>query len=51
VESGGNFEDCIRFLSCQLFSPVNHGHNWKGWKRSGEKTRLSVIITDKLKLT
>ncbi len=27
VESGGNFEDYIRNLSCQLFGPVNHGHN------------------------
>ncbi len=29
VESGGNFEDYklayIRFLSCHLFGPVNHG--------------------------
>ena len=36
-ESGGNFEDYIRFLSCHLFGPVNHGQNWKGWERSGEK--------------
>ena len=48
VESGGNFEDCIRFLSCHLFGPVNHGQTWKGWERSGEKAWLSVII--KLKL-
>jgi hypothetical protein len=27
----------IRFLSCHLFSPVNHGQTWKGWERSGEK--------------
>jgi hypothetical protein len=27
----------IRFLSCHLFCPVNHGQNWKGWERSGEK--------------
>jgi hypothetical protein len=37
VESGGNFEDYIRFLSCHLFGPVNHGQNWKVWERSGEK--------------
>jgi hypothetical protein len=37
----------IRFLSCHLFGPVNHGQTWKGWERSGEKG-LSVII--KLKL-
>ena len=30
VESGGNFEDYIRFLSCHLFGPVNHGQKWKG---------------------
>ena len=34
VESGENFEDYIRFLSCHLFGPVNHGQNWEGW---GEK--------------
>jgi hypothetical protein len=27
----------IRFLSCHLFGPVNHGQTWKGWERSGEK--------------
>ena len=43
VESGGNFEDYIRFLSCHLFGPVNHGQNWKGWERSGEK---DLIISD-----
>ena len=43
VESGGNFEDYIRFLSCHLFGPVNHGQNWKGWERSGEK---GLIISD-----
>ena len=41
VESGGNFEDYklvyMRFLSCHLFGPVNHGQTWKGWERSGEK--------------
>ncbi len=31
MESGGNFEDYIRFLFCHLFGPVNHGQNWKGW--------------------
>jgi hypothetical protein len=43
VESGGNFEDYIRFLSCHLFGPVNHGQNWIGWERSGEK---GLIISD-----
>jgi len=43
VESGGNFEDYIRFLSCHVFRPVNHGPNWKGWERSGEK---GLIISD-----
>ncbi len=37
VESVGNFEDYIRFLSCHLFSQVNHGQHWKGWERSVEK--------------
>ena len=31
-----NFEDFIRFLSCHVFGPVNHGQNWKSWERSGE---------------
>ncbi len=43
VASGGNFEDYIRLLSCHLFGPVNHGQNWKGWQRSGEK---GLIISD-----
>jgi hypothetical protein len=43
VESGGNFEDYISFLSCHLFGPVNHGQNWKGWERSGIK---GLIISD-----
>ena len=47
VESGGNLEDYklayIRFLSCHLFGPVNHGQTWKGWERSGEK---GLIISD-----
>jgi hypothetical protein len=47
VESGGNFEDYklayIRFVSCHLFGPVNHGQTWKGWERSGEK---GLIISD-----
>ena len=43
MESGGNFEDYIRFLSCHLFGPVNHGKTWKGWERSGEK---GLIISD-----
>ena len=47
--TGGNFEeDYMRFVSCHLFGPVNHGQNWKGWERSGENAWLSVII--KLKL-
>ena len=25
VETGGNIEDYLRFLSCHLFGPVNHG--------------------------
>jgi hypothetical protein len=41
VESGGNFEDYIRFLFCHLFGLVNHGQNWKGWEKSGHaKTSL-----------
>ncbi len=47
MESGGNFEDYklayIRFLSCHLFGPVNHGQSWRGWERSGEK---DLIISD-----
>ncbi len=43
MESGGNFEDYTRFLFCHLFGPVNHGQNWKGWERSGEK---GLIISD-----
>ena len=47
MESGGNFEDYkivyIRFLSCHLFGPVNHGQTWKGWERSGEN---GLIISD-----
>jgi hypothetical protein len=47
VELGGNFEDYklvyIRFLSCHLFGPVNHGQTWKGWERNGEK---GLIISD-----
>ena len=43
MELGGNFEDYIRFLSCHLFGPVNHGQNWKGWERSGEN---DLIISD-----
>jgi len=43
VESGEKFEDYIRFLSCHVFGPVNHGQNWKGWERSGEK---GLIISD-----
>jgi hypothetical protein len=38
VESDGNFEDYIRFLFYHVFGPVNHGQNWKGWERSGEKS-------------
>ncbi len=47
MESGGNFEDYklvyIRFLSCHLFGPVNHGQTWKGWERSGEKGFIITI--------
>ena len=47
MESGGNFEDyklvSIRFLSCHLFGPVNHGQTWKGCERSGEK---GLFISD-----
>ena len=43
MESGENFQDYIRLLSCHLFGPVNHGQNWKGWERSGEK---GLIISD-----
>ena len=47
MESGGNFEDYklayIRFISCHLFGPVNHGQTWTGWERSGEK---GLIISD-----
>ena len=43
MESGGNFEDYIRFLFCHLFGPVNHGQYWKCWERRGEK---GLIITD-----
>jgi hypothetical protein len=39
----GTSEDYNRFLFCHLFGPVNHGQNWKGWKRSGDK---GLIITD-----
>ncbi len=47
MESGGNFEDYklayIRFISCHLFGPVNHGQTWTAWERSGEK---DLIISD-----
>ncbi len=47
MESGGNFEDYklayIRFISCHLFGPVNHGQTRTGWERSGEK---DLIISD-----
>ena len=36
VVSGGKCEDYIRFLFFQLFGPVNHRQNWKGWERSGD---------------
>ena len=45
MESGWNFEDYIRFLSCHLFGPVNHGQTWKGWERSGGKG-LIITIND-----
>jgi hypothetical protein len=44
VESGGNFEDYIRLLSCHLFGPVNHGENWKGWERSDEKDLIMLKL-------
>ncbi len=54
MESGGNFEDYkiayIRFLSCHLFGPENHGQTWKGWERSGEKGLIIMIIKLKLAL-
>ena len=43
MESGWNFEDHIRFLSCHVFGLVNHGHTWRGWERSREK---GLIISD-----
>ncbi len=42
MESGWNFEDYIRFLSCHLFGPVYHGQTWKGWERSGEKGLIII---------
>ena len=45
MESGGNFEDYIRFLFCHLFGPVNHGQNWKGW----EDLPLIITISDTCK--
>ena len=39
----GNSKIVLRFLSCHLFGPVNHGQTWKGWERSGEK---GLIISD-----
>ena len=50
MESGGNFEDYklayIRFLSCHLFGPVNHGQTWKGWERNDTSIGdLPLIIT------
>jgi hypothetical protein len=41
VESGGNFEDYIRFLSCHLFGPVNHGQIWKVEREVVKKAWLS----------
>ena len=43
MESGGTFEDYIRFFFCHLLGPVNHGQNWKVSERSGEK---GLIISD-----
>ena len=40
MESGGNFEDYIRFLSCNLFGPVNHCQNWKGWDTLIQNPRI-----------
>jgi hypothetical protein len=50
VESGGNFEDYNRFLSCHVLGPVNHGQNWKGWDRSGEKDSISDTCKNKTRL-
>jgi hypothetical protein len=33
----------MKFLFCHLFGPVNHGQNWKGWERSGQK---GLIVSD-----
>ncbi len=48
MESNGNFDDYkltyIRFVSCHLFGPVNHGQTWKGWERSGEKGWLQISL-------
>ncbi len=37
------WKSSFRFLFCHLFGPVNHGQDWKGWERSGEK---GLIISD-----
>jgi hypothetical protein len=39
----GTSKIILDFFLCHLFGPVNHGQNWKGWERSGEK---GLIITD-----
>ncbi len=33
----------LLFLHIFLFGPVNHGQNWRGWERRGEK---GLIISD-----
>ncbi len=44
VESGGNFEDYIRFLSCH--PTVWSGESWSDLERLGEKWWKSLIISD-----
>ena len=55
VESGGNFEDYVRFLSCHVLGPVNHGQNWKGWESSdickNQPKRLDFDIDSKSCIT
>jgi hypothetical protein len=43
VESGGNFEDYIRFLFCRLFGP---GKSSVELERLGKKWSKSLIIND-----
>jgi hypothetical protein len=49
---GWECEDYIRLLFFQLFGPVHHRQNWKGWERSGDlrdyqaETCLIITIND-----